>query len=60
MSDKCNCHHWICGCDFTVGHKPDCQSPCDKCGVLIDTDIYKEELGMCLECSNEYWSHSGT
>lgn len=31
--------------------------PCDKCGVLIDADVHAEELGMCLECSNKYWSH---
>lgn len=34
------------------------QIPCDVCKVvLVDKDIHKEELGMCLDCSNEYWSH---
>lgn len=31
--------------------------PCDTCGVMIDADIHAEELGMCVECSNEYFSH---
>ena len=33
------------------------QTPCDECGTPIDTDIHAEELGMCVECSNKYWSH---
>jgi hypothetical protein len=31
--------------------------PCDKCGDKIDADIHAEELGMCVDCSNEYFSH---
>lgn len=31
--------------------------PCDKCGDLIDKDTHKEELGMCLDCSNDYFDH---
>lgn len=30
---------------------------CDYCKILIDSDVYEEELGMCLDCSNAYWSH---
>jgi len=33
-------------------------TPCDYCRKPIDSDIYKEELGMCLDCSNAYWSHN--
>ena len=33
--------------------------PCDTCGTPIDADIHAEELGMCLTCSNAYWSHEG-
>lgn len=33
--------------------------PCDKCGEPIDKDIHTEELGMCVECSNAYFSHEG-
>jgi hypothetical protein len=33
--------------------------PCDKCGEPIDKDIHAEELGMCVECSNAYFSHEG-
>ena len=31
--------------------------PCVDCGILIDADIHEEELGMCIDCSNKYWSH---
>jgi len=34
-------------------------TPCDECGVRIDSDIHKEELGMCVECSNKYFDHEG-
>jgi hypothetical protein len=30
---------------------------CIDCSVFIDADIWQEELGMCLDCSNAYWSH---
>jgi hypothetical protein len=32
-------------------------TPCDKCGDKIQTDIHAEELGMCADCSNAYFSH---
>jgi hypothetical protein len=31
---------------------------CDKCGEPVKADVHKEELGMCLECSNAYFDHS--
>lgn len=31
--------------------------PCDKCQTPIDKDIYAEELGMCVDCSNDYFDH---
>ena len=33
------------------------KTPCDYCGVLIETWVHEEELGMCLPCSNDYWEH---
>jgi hypothetical protein len=33
--------------------------PCNDCGKLIPTDIHAEELGMCIDCSNAYFSHEG-
>jgi len=32
-------------------------TPCDVCGDLMSADVHAEELGMCLECSNLYFSH---
>lgn len=33
-------------------------TPCDYCSTPIDSDIHEEEMGMCLPCSNAYWSHN--
>ena len=33
------------------------QKPCIHCGEKLDKDIWKEELGMCVECSNAYYTH---
>ena len=30
---------------------------CDKCGEPVVKDIHAEELGMCVECSNDYFDH---
>ena len=30
---------------------------CDKCGEPVVKDIHAEELGMCIECSNAYFTH---
>ena len=27
------------------------------CSERLDKDIWKEELGMCIECSNAYYTH---
>jgi len=31
--------------------------PCVDCNIMIDADVWQEELGMCLDCSDKYWSH---
>jgi hypothetical protein len=31
--------------------------PCNVCGELINAEIHAEELGMCLDCSNAYFTH---
>lgn len=31
---------------------------CDYCETLMDEDVHAEESGMCLDCSNKFWSHS--
>lgn len=33
--------------------------PCVECAALVPADIHGEELGLCLECSNDYWGHLG-
>jgi hypothetical protein len=32
---------------------------CDKCGDLINADTHAEELGMCVECSHDYFEDKG-
>jgi hypothetical protein len=32
-------------------------TPCIECDELIDTDTHTEELGMCVDCSNAYYTH---
>lgn len=31
--------------------------PCVGCEDLVDADVHEEELGMCVMCSNAYFSH---
>ena len=31
--------------------------PCDVCGDKIQADIHAEELGMCVDCSYNYFTH---
>jgi hypothetical protein len=31
---------------------------CDGCGLLIEDDTHTEELGLCVDCSHSYYSHS--
>lgn len=30
--------------------------PCQFCGKPVDADVWAEEFGMCLECSNDYFN----
>jgi hypothetical protein len=30
---------------------------CGDCGEYVEEDIWHEELGFCVECSNLYFSH---
>ena len=32
-------------------------TPCNWCGAPVDSDIHEEEMGMCLSCSDAYWTH---
>jgi hypothetical protein len=32
-------------------------TPCNVCGTMIPTDIHREELGFCVDCSNDYFNH---
>ena len=31
--------------------------PCRDCQTPVDHDIWFEEMEMCIECSNKYFSH---
>jgi len=34
-------------------------TPCRDCGTQVEAEIWAEELGFCLDCSNQYWGHYG-
>ena len=31
---------------------------CNNCDQLIATEVHEEELGMCVNCSNDYFDHT--
>ena len=33
--------------------------PCKDCFTPVNAEVYDEELGFCLDCSNDYWEHKG-
>ena len=33
--------------------------PCRDCGAPVDTEIWFEELQMCVDCSHAYFSEVG-
>ena len=35
-------------------HKP-ATLPCQTCGVAVDRDTHKEELGFCVPCQHDYF-----
>jgi hypothetical protein len=32
-------------------------TPCETCEIGVQTDIWLEELGFCVTCSNAYFTH---
>jgi len=44
-------------CEGEQEFNPNDLTVCDKCPKLITKGIYVEELGMCLDCSNDYYNH---
>ena len=47
-------------CQGEQEYEPTGYLPCKnfgQCGTKVDEDIWSEELGLCLECSNKYWNH---
>lgn len=30
--------------------------PCDNCQTPVDSEVHAEELGLCVECSNAYFT----
>ena len=53
---------WDCTpfCDVCEGEQVYEYTPtrrCVKCPTEVEHDVWFEELGMCVECSNEYFTH---
>ena len=34
------------------------QLPCDNCQTLIPAEIHQEELGLCVNCSSDFYNHT--
>lgn len=34
------------------------EAQCNECAKPMNPEVHREELGLCLECSDAYWSHS--
>jgi hypothetical protein len=54
---KSMAHSALIGYHQDEAAKPETFTPCDRCGTSIPTDVHKEELGMCVDCSNKYYNH---
>ena len=43
-------------CEGTQEYEHTETRPCRDCSTPVDTDIWFEELEMCVDCSNAYFS----
>lgn len=34
-------------------------TPCVVCGKPVDSEVFEDELGFCLDCSNKFWDSEG-
>lgn len=47
-------------CQGEQEYEPTGFLPCHRfgeCGEYVEEEIWREELGFCLDCSDLYWSH---
>jgi hypothetical protein len=47
-------------CEGNQEYEPNGYLPCQRyehCGAMVEEDIWHEELGFCLDCSNLYFDH---
>jgi formamidopyrimidine-DNA glycosylase len=44
----------------TFGHDTDYKNslPCQTCGEPVDTDVWHEEMGYCIDCQHNAFDHS--
>jgi hypothetical protein len=45
------------GEDRILPYKKPATLPCQTCGVAVDKDTHKEELGFCVPCQHDYFDH---
>ena len=46
-------------CEGEQEYEPTGFLECDFCDTMITDEAYAEEMGMCVECSNKYYSEEG-
>ena len=55
-----DCNPFCRICEGKQEYEPNGYLPCNRfehCGTQVEEDIWHEESGFCLDCSNLYFSH---
>lgn len=55
-----DCNPFCRICEGNQEYESNGYLPCQRfgeCGEYVEEDIWHEELGFCLDCSNLYWNH---
>ncbi len=55
-----DCNPFCRICEGNQEYESNGYLPCNRfghCGEYVEEDIWKEELGFCLDCSDLYWNH---
>ena len=55
-----DCNPFCRICEGNQEYESNGYLPCQRyehCGAMVEEDIWHEELGFCLDCSNLYFDH---
>lgn len=56
---KARAEDWWCTMDFKtlISLLRPASLPCLECSEPVSTNVWDAELGLCIDCSNDYFSH---